>query len=156
MRNSEDRGPVRLDCPKGRGEQCIRRLEKLQGPNSTLTAMESRKKVLIRGGSWSNFSKSHSICCFREWTVRRQVWNMENRKKIAVGIGESWWWPDQSGGSRNHTHTHTGIAIYLDHLTENGTISMLYVLSKLCLFTPFSFISPLPDLQPTLLCLPNS
>ena len=35
---------------------------------------------------------------------------------------------------------------------RNGTISMLYVLSKLFSCIPFSFISPLPDFQPTLLC----
>lgn len=141
LRNREDRGPVRLDCPKGRGEQCIRRLEKLQGPNPTLTAMENHKKVLIRGGSWSNFSKSHSICRFREWTVRRQVWNMENRKKIAVGIGESWWWLDQSGGSRNHIHTHRDSHILTSSYRKWDHI---YALCLVQTFLIYSFFFYLP------------
>ena len=158
QRNSEDSV---AGVSWGKGENDLR-LEKLQGPDSTLSEMESTimyyhvlreyyPDSTHQRRIWFSFSNNHSGCV--QSAAWRQAWKREMRKKILKGIQGKSWCLDLGGSGGSSIYTDLYIDIYVNYyyfficqlFYMNGTMYMLNVFFKLFLCTPFSFIFLFPS-----------
>lgn len=111
--------------------------------NGKLKESTDQRRIVI----WINFSKTHLVVACKMDRKKRQVWNRENRKMTAAGINV------RANGAwtriraKEVVYTHSYRATYLKHFAEMGP--HLWYLCVQTFLIPFSFISPLSDLQPT-------
>ena len=112
----------------GKGENDLR-LEKLQGPDSTLSEMESTimyyhvlreyyPDSTHQRRIWFSFSNNHSGCV--QSAAWRQAWKREMRKKILRGIRVKSWCLDLGGSGGSSIYTDLYIDIYFNNFTWMG------------------------------------